>query len=621
MRLSKELGLDTSGAALGGAMGAVALVLTPVVIQRTFTIDDDGWLALLLLITLLSAGSALGKSSTGRFAWVSAPIAGSAIGMLAAASGGWPFAMAMVGSAWLAALLHAVVVVDAHDRRRRALGATLVVPLFMAAGFLVSAYLLAPSVLEGLAAGTTDTLRGSTGDPSGDSFASVRELQPPDFQRLLELLGWPLMLLALAGLLLAGLALLALARTLLKLPWANWLDRFVSLPKAQATTSPAFPACLLLLLAWLLGALWVARTGERYLFLLAPVLAVLAGLCVAGLAGSLSRLGLRPVARIGLVVLLGLPLLGVMAVQARDLIANTRPAFTTAWATVLTELQRKTPAEAVLLGWWDIGHWASFWTERNVAVDGASLRYPRVHDVGRLLALDPEDRDTYRDRLMAAACGANTHPRSCEGPFVLLTSSNLLHQEGWMLSGFWASAQPQDSGEEPMDRLDRARQEAPGARVWSTGWHACEVGDNGRYDCPMGVRSANNWIIERFVGTPQAPDESRLIVRNRATGEQAAIPPNLLRIAGPQGLRDVSLGQTEGNPGVLLDSVNQRAFLGTPEMLRSLVARLVLLQGRYDEALAVPLAQSDTVAGERVTAWWLRLPGGSDRPDGRPQVE
>ena len=79
--------------------------------------------------------------------------------------------------------------------------------------------------------------------------------------------------------------------------------------------------------------------------------------------------------------------------------------------------------------------------------------------------------------------------------------------------------------------------------------------------------------------------------------------PALVAVALSDRLAEIKpAGVTLPDLGLLIDPTGRRAFAGTPGMIRSTLARLVLLDGRYS-----PMFQktSDRIAfnGERVTTW------------------
>ncbi len=572
------------GARSAGLAAALALLLTPIVIQRAFGADDDVWILALMLAVLLGAERFLTAATEGGWRPLAALTTGAATGLLAATWGGWPFTAIMV--ACVAPLALGEALRHSAERWRR-VGAVTGSFTLAVMGFIAVVLTLAPGLLAiGKAPGPA-----LGGLPPPDSFATVGELTVPDLAGATRLLGWP-------SLVAAAIGLMAVIRRLW--PWAR----------------QGFPAGPLLLLAWTVGGLILAPRAERFLLLLAPPLALLAGLGI----GALPEL-VRPSAiKSAAAPLAAAALLAGLAPQALSAVERQHPALSTAWVSVLSELARTTPRDAILVTWWDTGHWATYWARRPVAVDGASLQNPRIHDVGRLLAADA---DQPLDRLLSqAACGS---PDDCGHPVYLLTSSALLGQQGWMISGFWQPIRAQAAdrvraGDLPpglsapllaqaralRTRLDRARFAAPQAVRWSTRWAPCRVAADGSYDCPLHLPSASGLQIERFVMPDGQAARGRLVLRDAGSGRSILLTPSLLRLATLDRLLDITGEAPADNPGVLLDQVKRRAFVGSPGVLRSLVTQLVLLDGRYQREHFELVAAATTPEGDKVRAWRWR---------------
>lgn len=564
---------------------AVLLVLTPVVMERTFGVDDDVWVLALTLLIVVACGRLLAAAAAGSWRPLAAVVVGAAGALQAATWGGWRFAFVMVVCAGAVALAEALR--RGGGRRRR----TAAVAGGLALAGLVFAGVATALIPNFFAAGGTAGGAVSASAPPPDVFASVAELALPTLGKGAARLGWPMILAA-------GIGLLVLLRRLW--PWG----------------AEGFPATALLVLAWGAGALVLAPRAERFLLLLAPPLAMLAGVAVGGLAALFRRTPLGW----AVAPLAGLVLMGTAGAQAVALVRNNRPQLDSAWVQVLTKLRRTTPSNAVLVGWWDVGHWATFWAHRAVAVDGASLNNPRVNAVGRLLGADADH--PLGALLRRAACGTTT---ACHRPVYLLTSSTLLRQQGWMISAFWRPARALwvdqlIAGKRPTGvpaallaqaravhtAMARALFAAPQARIWSTAWAPCRVEADGTYTCPLHVTSANGWLIERFVVPRGRVAQARLVARPIKGGAAVILVPSLLRLATAHRLLDVRGDAPPNNPGVLLDTVKRRAFLGSDALLRSLVARLVLLDGRYDRNRFELVAAGRTPLGGTVRAWRVR---------------
>jgi hypothetical protein len=567
-----------------GLAAAVMMILTPAVVQRSFGVDNDVWILALMLGGILATGQFLKKVVSGTWNVFLLVVAIVTPVLLYATWGGWIFLLVLQCAA--AVLAIAVVIVRGSNRKTHSGSVNRTVFIFGSLSCVFIAVMLLLWFGGNNAAGPAIT--GAL--PAPDVFGSVAELAPIDINRVMAGFTWPVLMAAVTGLIAA-------------------LWRLGQWKKSE------FPATLLLILGWFTGAVYLLFTMryERFLFLMAPPVALFAGLGIGALPAILPRPALRPVIAAGLALLL----ITSVTVNAVNLVRDNRPQLNTAWVSVLDTLSQTTPADAIVVGWWNTGHWITYWARRATAVDGASLQSPRVNDVGRLLATD---REGNLDTLVnLAACGNES---DCQRPVYLLTSADLLHESAWMISGFWqgsraalvdrviANEVPIDV---PADLLSAARNidtpierslfAAPDAQIWSTGWSPCRVAGDSSVDCLLGVTSKDGWLIERLVVPAGRINEAYMVLRRESAEAAVLLPPSLIRLATQDQLLDVTIDTSTSNPGILLDTVAHRAFLGTPAMLHSLVTRLVLLEGRYEEGRFEQVVSATTVDGHQVSAW------------------
>jgi hypothetical protein len=90
--------------------------------------------------------------------------------------------------------------------------------------------------------------------------------------------------------------------------------------------------------------------------------------------------------------------------EARD--AN--PAMNDAWTNNFAAIKRDAAPDAIVNLWWDYGHWATYFTERRVTVDGASLKDRTVQWTARAFAAASDREAVAIFRMLG--CGEVTDP-------------------------------------------------------------------------------------------------------------------------------------------------------------------------------------------------------------------
>jgi hypothetical protein len=324
-----------------------------------------------------------------------------------------------------------------------------------------------------------------------------------------------------------------------------------------------------------------------------------------------------------------------------------------AWWNSLARIRDESAPDAIVTSWWDYGHWAKYVSERPTTADGATLRthvhhwlaralaterpaeslgllrmlncgsdatpYPEAARgaFGRLVAGGMSERDAYRtvlelvllprtaarDHLVRAgldptrvtAVLAATH---CDPPesYLLVTDRLLVQkQRGWLMTGLWDYENPQI--DPPLAPLGAT----------SPRWHPCQR-EGVSLDCRIGIEIPRAGVtIERIAVSTDAPKTAQLILFNRGSGARAARPVRVL-VAQGNSLADYPIeGGAEHDLAVLIDPERPAAFLGAPSLLRSTLARLVLLQGRLTEGYERIDART-SIYGETITTWRVRFP-------------
>ncbi len=434
----------------GGLMAVLLLSLNSVILARTGDGDDDIWtVALPILSTALITASFSRRGWRGRL--LLSGLGGATLALLVNAWKGWPlFVLATLAglvalAAW--ALLSTVIArVRGEPRNYTLLGRVCLCALAAAAGFAGAGWLLGVEIdlkpvigaLTGLfwhapaAPGPVDTA------PMPDVFRTVAELTAVDAKTLqrsigpvatgLGLLGFPLalwsprgrrawvtlaLLLSSPGLaaLLGGLAssrppmvaipaLLGLAAAL-----ANWLG--VSPPSDRAAATGIIG------LAWLGAALWMSFEGARFVLLAAVPLALAAGAAlghVASAVGALRALPARYARSAGGLAagVLGAAALGPVAIAGVEMELAHTPTITSAWTAGFDAIRAQSDSDAVLDIWWDYGHWAKYFTQRKVVLDGALLQNRAVYWMARALAATSDSESVGLLRMMN--CGLVPDP-------------------------------------------------------------------------------------------------------------------------------------------------------------------------------------------------------------------
>jgi dolichyl-phosphooligosaccharide-protein glycotransferase len=142
-------------------------------------------------------------------------------------------------------------------------------------------------------------------------------------------------------------------------------------------------------------------------------------------------------------------------------------------------------------------------------------------------------------------------------------------------------------------------------------WVPCRDAGGDGWICPIRRPVyTDGTILDAVVYHPDAPQAAHLRLRARVRGRgvqtaRTAIPATLL-VAGPQRLDETSFPDAiDETLGVLVDTVEHRALIGPPDLLRSTFTHLMFLDGRYAE-LFEKVDDRTGYRGERVVTWALR---------------
>jgi hypothetical protein len=299
----------------------------------------------------------------------------------------------------------------------------------------------------------------------------------------------------------------------------------------------------------------------------------------------------------------------------------------------LEYLRNETPPDALVLAWWDWGHWITYGAERRVLADGASLLTHVPYWFGRamlaptegesvgllrmlacgsdttpepegrlgalarlvaagvpeadahdlLIALAPLDRAGADARLAADGLDAATRAAVLDAthcrppPAYLVLSTEEIARPGWAFVGAWD--------------VRRGTSRAGYSGYLFDGWMACRAAAGGDLDCPA------------FAYRAADPPASRIRL---ADAREA--PPAVVAIADADSgmVREVA-GRSSLDLGALVDPERRRALVAAPPFLRAEFTRLVMLDGRGAHAFE-RVGERTGYAGERVLTWRVRWP-------------
>ena len=404
---------------IGGVIAALLCSLYQHFLNRSIGGDNDVWNVVLPLFMVWAAMLAA-DAGTPRRQTAYALLAALFCGLSAATWRGWPFTYFVVLAGLLgAALLYALQY--AFDRNGRRMGRAQAVfrvavvfyagaGLFTTLGGSEESYFSLPAKAFGSFVGivrstSPDVVAGRT-DVWPNLFSTVTELLPPNLTIAADSLGGAsLFYLSLVGLLvlllprrtwqishwsvlLTGAALFAfllnandLGRgptvVLLVLPFLGALLLFLAEILDEDADGPDLGPGLIIVV-WLIAAVYLCYSGIRFLQLLSPPFAfgcaVLAGRLYQVFQSRSRRLRRhgRVVADAVVFVLLLTPLKQPIE-DAYHTANDYVPAMRDAWWGTLEKIRDQSQPGAIINLWWDYGHWAKFVADRPVVNDGSSL--------------------------------------------------------------------------------------------------------------------------------------------------------------------------------------------------------------------------------------------------------
>lgn len=161
---------------------------------------------------------------------------------------------------------------------------------------------------------------------------------------------------------------------------------------------------------WLFATLYASTKGVRFTLLLAPPIALCAGIAlgrfydfVVDFTARHFHVNQRMVQ--GALVLVFVFLLSMQARAAYATAQSDVPLVNDAWWNALTAIKQDSKPDAIINSWWDFGHHFKFISDRAVTFDGATQNSPMAHWIGRVLSTSNETEAVGILRMLD--CGSN----------------------------------------------------------------------------------------------------------------------------------------------------------------------------------------------------------------------
>jgi len=152
------------------------------------------------------------------------------------------------------------------------------------------------------------------------------------------------------------------------------------------------------------------------------------------------------------------------------------------------------------------------------------------------------------------------------------------------------------------NEAERAAFVAPDAQAWSTDWQSCASSADGLH-CALDLTESTTGVhLQDVIVDVEHPERTRVHVLKRAMGAPIEGTPVLVELAEPDRLRDVAPPGATIDLAILVDPEGHRVFVGRPGVVRSTLARLALLDGRYSPQFQKVFDRLD-INRQRVTAW------------------
>ncbi len=141
----------------------------------------------------------------------------------------------------------------------------------------------------------------------------------------------------------------------------------------------------LLVLVWFFFMVIAARSAIRLLFVLAPIISVLASFLLIYLFDYAFKIK-ENIYKIGVFALIVILLMTTMVPFTKTVVGQatyTGPSYNAQWQTGMDWVRNNTPEDSVFAHWWDYGYWVQTGGQRATLSDGGNSRGAINHFIGR----------------------------------------------------------------------------------------------------------------------------------------------------------------------------------------------------------------------------------------------
>jgi hypothetical protein len=408
-----------------------------------------------------------------------------------------------------------------------------------------------------------------------------------------------------------------------------------------------------IVVTWLLAALFLSYEAIRFVLLLAPPLGIACGVAAGRLHLVLDRQACArwprhatPARALTAAAVLATAILPISSGYATA--HAYLPALDRAFADTFEELRTTTPRDAIVNAWWDYGYWAKYLAERRVSADGGTLMTHVPHWLARAELATSEAEALGLLRMLNCGSDALPYPEGAQGAYGKLLRHGLdgraayaavvqlasldraaadrhltaLGLDAAARSDVLASThcQPPPSylvlstqqaafdGWWQLARWDPGRDGGPSSgeahdELLTTDWVPCAAAAGGERRCEIHRPDAAGQSVDAVVYS-EGDARSAEIVATPVGGESTEAPPDVLMVVRGGGAveRTDASAAGPGATALLLDRDRQRVLLGSPAALTSLYTRLVFLDGAGTDHFH-KVSDHTGPLGQRVTAW------------------
>ena len=190
----------------------------------------------------------------------------------------------------------------------------------------------------------------------------------------------------------------------------------------------------ILLIIWFAATLYASDRGVRWTLLLAPPFAIAAGIALGNIQRYLSNLLTKSmdISR-NISILITVLLLSILLVaplnEANSRARRVIPEIDSVWYASLDKIKKESAQDAIIVSWWDFGHWFKAIGDRAVIFDGASQNTPPAYWVGRALLTSSEKESVEILRMLSCrdSTPSGKYGITCPGEICPLTGVSSLN--------------------------------------------------------------------------------------------------------------------------------------------------------------------------------------------------